>query len=65
MEKGMEKGMKRAMLRVLQFRFGAIPATVLERLERLDVSRLEELVGPAMQADSLETFSRALEPQPA
>ena len=62
---GMEKGVQRAVVRMLQLRFGAIPAALLRRLEKLEVSRLEELMGPALQADSLEGFSQALELQPA
>ncbi|MCX6029823.1 MAG: DUF4351 domain-containing protein [Chloroflexi bacterium] len=65
MAKGMEKGVQRAVVRMLQLRFGAIPAALLRRLEKLDVTRLEELMGAAVQADSLETFSQALELQPA
>ena len=62
---GMEKGVQRAVVRMLQLRFGTIPTALLRRLEKLEVSRLEELMGPALQADSLEGFSQALELQPA
>jgi hypothetical protein len=65
MEKGIEKGMERGLVRMLQLRFGIIPDSLLKRLQGLDVPRLEELMGVAMQADSLGAFAQALELEPA
>jgi hypothetical protein len=63
-EKGMEKGMERALVRMLRLRFGAVPDAIAQQLHGLPVSRLEELMDRAMQADSLQTFAQALELEP-
>lgn len=62
---GIEKGMGRALLRLLQLKFGVIPDSFTQRLQGVGVSRLEELMDVAVQADSLGTFAQALELEPA
>ena len=65
LERGMKKGMGRALLRLLQLKFGVIPDSFTQRLQGVGISRLEELMDVAVQADSLGTFAQALELEPA
>ncbi len=66
LEQGLEQGRQReraqAVLDVLAYRFGTLPASIGERLARIDdLQRLRDLSGTAVTADSLEEFARALE----
>lgn len=65
MAQGMAQGMARALARLLQLKFGSIPEPLTQRLQKMEISRLEELMDVAVQAESLATFEQALELEPA
>lgn len=55
-EQGLQQGALRQLLRMLEHRFGPVPAEVRERLEGLDIARLEELVDTALEVSSFDEF---------
>jgi hypothetical protein len=61
LEEGRQEGVRQSILAALRLRFGAPPADLVERLERLDdAGRLSELYERAILADSLAAFSAFL-----
>ena len=54
--KGLRQGAFRQLLRLLSTRFGTVPPDVEQRLQALDVKRLEDLVEMTLTANSLEEF---------
>ncbi len=56
LEQGLRQGAQRQLLRVLQHRFGPVPAEVRTRLQPLTVEQLEALIDQALLADSLAEF---------
>ena len=56
-----QRGALRQLLRLLSSRFGSLPEDVPTRLQRLDLTQLEELVDVALAVDSQEEFVRRLD----
>jgi hypothetical protein len=60
-QEGRREAWQAALIRVLRSRFADLPESVVERIRLLeDIARLEDLVGRAATAGSLEEMERLL-----
>ena len=57
-----EQGERKALLRVLEARFGSLPATLIERIEAADGTRIEQLLDRAGTAASLLELESLIAP---
>jgi hypothetical protein len=57
-----EQGERKALLRVLEARFGSLPATLIERIEAADGTRIEQLLDRAGTASSLLELESLIAP---
>ena len=55
-EQGLEQGLEKSILRVLQRRFGELPAEVRTKLDGLTAAELESLLDEALVVTSLQEF---------
>jgi len=62
LQQGLLEGTRRQLLRMLEHRFGPVPAEVSLRLQDLGVEQLEALVDVALDAQSLDEFVEHLPP---
>jgi hypothetical protein len=64
LEEGLQQGSQKTrlvdVLRILGWRFGALPITLEERLARLTAEQLDPLVNQALDAPTLEAFVAAI-----
>jgi hypothetical protein len=59
-QQGLQQGIQRQLLRVLEHRFGELPAILAQRLAPLAAETLETLMDVALTADSLALFVEKL-----
>ena len=65
LESGLERGKREqalvTLVRILEHRFGRVPAAVRDRLVEMTLGQLEDLTDVALETDSLQTFEEAVE----
>ncbi|MCI0397622.1 MAG: DUF4351 domain-containing protein [Chloroflexi bacterium] len=59
-EQGLERGLEWSIVRVLQRRFGEVPASVRQSLEQTPLEKLEALLDEALVAADLDAFQERL-----
>ena len=60
LEEGFRKGMVHQLLRLLTYRFGPVPVSVEDKLQRLSTAQLENLLQDALDVSSLEEFTERI-----
>ena len=58
LQQGVQQGRRESLVRLLQLRFGEIPAEVQASLQELTLERLQDLMATALAVNSLEKFSQ-------
>ncbi len=61
MEKGMEKGKRQTLLNLLSYKFGQIPADIINRINSIsDETRLDDLAIKILELTELEQLKKIL-----
>lgn len=60
LQQGRQQGRREALVRILMRRLGPLPTHLPERLERLTLSQLDELIDHALVAQDWAAFEQAL-----